>query len=220
MICRFLLAPLALLAATAAASAAGLTGQYIESRTCDVYTGPCFANAEMNLSGKQAVLAWKVDKGAYENVNLDGLSVVAVIQTSDTLGLKQDGPAKAVLILDAKANAAQKAALHKLAQAQGGDLLKHVVAVESAPIEVLRCECKSDVCTVVKAGVAQIETRCLDPHHDKACGNESAYYPPLVKGVKAQAAMVSQHSFSGKGLPSTWKETDRRGAYVGSFEIR
>ena len=34
---------------TAPASAAGITGQYMEARTCDVWTGPCFANAEVNL---------------------------------------------------------------------------------------------------------------------------------------------------------------------------
>ena len=38
--------------------AADVTGQYLESRTCDVWTGPCFANAEMNLGGKTALLAW------------------------------------------------------------------------------------------------------------------------------------------------------------------
>src|SRR5262249_46128481 len=112
------------------------------------------------------------------------------------------------------------AALQKLARRQGGDLVRNVVAVETAPVEIVRCECKADACTVVKAGPAHVETRCLDPHHDKACGNESAYYPPLAKGVKAQAAMVSEHGFAGKGLNGTWKESDRRGAYVGSFEVR
>jgi hypothetical protein len=220
MIRRLALVAMALLVLGAPVSAASVTGQYVESRTCDVYTGPCFANAEMNLTGKNAMLAWKVEQGVIDNVRLDGLGVVAVVQASDTLGLKQDGPAKAVLIVDAKANAAQKAALQKLAQQQGGEFLRNIVAVETAPIDIVRCECKSDACTIVKAGTARIETRCIDVHHDKACGNESAYYPPLAKGVKAQAAMASEHSFQGKGLSSTWKENDRRGAYVGSFEIR
>src|SRR6516165_5011627 len=74
-----LLAVAALLTSAAAAQAGGLTGQYIEARTCDVWTGPCFANAEMNLSGKHAVLGWKVEKGTLDNVRLDGLSVVAVL---------------------------------------------------------------------------------------------------------------------------------------------
>ena len=49
--------------AQAAQPAGHVTGEYIESRTADVYTGPCFANSEVNLTGKEAVLAWHVDKG-------------------------------------------------------------------------------------------------------------------------------------------------------------
>src|SRR5438309_4160166 len=108
-------AAIALILAAAPVSAAGITGQYIEARTCDIWTGPCFANAEMNLGGKHAVLGWHVDRGELDHVTLDGLNVVAVIAASDTLGLKQTGTAKAVLIVDSRANDAQKAALVKLA---------------------------------------------------------------------------------------------------------
>ena len=51
----------------APASAAGITGQYVEARTCDVWTGPCFANADFNLTGKNAMMAWKIDKGSLDN---------------------------------------------------------------------------------------------------------------------------------------------------------
>ena len=37
-----------------------IVGDYIEARTSDVYVGPCFANSEMNLTGQEAVLAWRV----------------------------------------------------------------------------------------------------------------------------------------------------------------
>ena len=49
------LAALAVLILAAPAPAANLTGRYVEARTCDIWTGPCFANAEMNLTGKHAV---------------------------------------------------------------------------------------------------------------------------------------------------------------------
>jgi len=215
-----ILAAVALVTLAAPVSAAGLTGQYLESRTCDVWTGPCFANAETSLGGKNAVLAWKVEQGALDDVALDGLSVVAVVQTSDTLGLEQTGPAKALLIVDARANQAQRAALVRLAQRQAGDLVKNVVAVESAPVEMTLCPCEGNACAKLNAGVAKVETRCLDAKHDKVCGNESAYYPPLAKGVNAKAALVVEHGFSGKTFNETWKEADRRGAYVGSFEVK
>src|SRR5262245_46211309 len=74
------------------------SGLYVEARNCDVWTGPCFANADFNLTGKNAVLAWKVEKGTAGGVRLDGLSIVAIIVAHNTLGLEQNGPAKAVLI--------------------------------------------------------------------------------------------------------------------------
>src|SRR6266478_1057806 len=130
------LVALALVLVAAPVQAAGISGDYLESRTCDVWTGPCFANAEMNLGGKNAVLAWKVEQGTLDTVRLDGLSVVAVVHASDTLGQEQTGPTKAVLIVDAKASDAQRAALIRLAKQQGGMLVGNVVAVESAPVDL------------------------------------------------------------------------------------
>jgi hypothetical protein len=214
------LAAFALVLCSAPLSAAGITGQYIEARTCDVWTGPCFANAEMNLSGKHALMGWKVEKGDLDNVRLDGLGVVAVVAASDTLGLKQTGPARAVLIVDSRANASQRAALVRLARRQGGDLLRNVVGVQAAPIELDVCGCAEGGCGTLKAGAARIETRCLDEKHDKVCGNESAFYPPLARNVKVRPALAVENAFSGKGVNETWNDAGRRGAYLGSFEAR
>jgi hypothetical protein len=217
------LAALAMSVIVLPAQAAGITGHYVEARTCDVWTGPCFANADFNLTGKNAVMAWRVDKGAIDNVSLDGLGVVAVISASDTLGLEQTGPASALLIVDERATAAQRKALVQLAKKQGGKLVANVVGVRTAPVSLTICECKNNACSELKVGsakapLAHIKTRCLNADHDKACGNETAFYPPLTKGVRATPA-AAEHAFQGTGLRETWREYDRRGAYVGSFEI-
>jgi hypothetical protein len=199
-------------------NAAGIAGQYVEARTCDVWAAPCFANAEMNLSGKHALMAWKVNRGTADGVALDGLSIVAAVAASDTLGLEQTGSARAVLIVDDKANEAQRAALIRLAKGQGGELLRNVVAVHTAPIELTTGGCAEGGCASLQAGTARLETRCINAQHDKMCGNERAFYPPLAKDVTAQTA-VANHSFTGQGFQETWKETGRRGAYVGTFSI-
>ncbi len=217
---RWLALPAVALVLVAAPVQAGVKGHYVEARTCDVWTGPCFANAEMNLGGKQAVMAWKIDEGSFDGVRLDGLGVVAVVVSSDTLGLEQTGPARAVLIVDQKADAAQREALIGLAHREGGKLLKNVVAVKSAAIDLTVCPCKGNACYRLQAGDAHVETRCLDTHHDKVCGNESAFYPPLADAVKARPAVAVTHGYAGQGFGETWTEADRRGAYVGSFELR
>ncbi len=38
--------------------------------------------------------------------------------------------------------------------------------------------------------------------------------------MPATPAMASEHTFSGKGFNETWSDADRRGAYVGKFEVR
>jgi hypothetical protein len=214
------LAALALLALTLPAGAAGITGQYIEARTCDVWTGPCYANAEVNLAGKHAILGWKIDRGAFNGVSLDGLGVVAIVAASDTLGVPQTGAGKAVLIVDRRASGEQRAALVALAKKQGGALVANVVAVEVASVDFTLCPCADGGCAVLQAGAARIETRCLDHKGDKVCGNESAFFPPLTPGVTAKPAVAVESSFQGKGVNETWRETNRRGAYLGTFQVR
>lgn len=197
--------------------AAEISGQYVEARTCDVWTAACFANGEMNLTGKHAVIGWKIDKGREGAVSLDGLSIVAVIEATDTLGLDQTGPSKAVLLVDRNANAAQRDALVAFAKKVGGDLTKNVVAIETAPIKLSVNQCKGGGCASLDAGIAKIEASCLNKEDHKICGNEDNFYPPLTKGVKAESSLVNEHSYVGKTFNKTWNDNHRRGAYVGTF---
>ena len=100
--------------AVPAVAADSLTGTYLETRTCQVYTGPCFANAEMALGGKEAVMAWNIESGKQNAVDLSGLSVVMVLAGNETLGFRGiDDPQelKSAIIVDAKATAKQREAL-------------------------------------------------------------------------------------------------------------
>jgi hypothetical protein len=208
------------LACTAPSAPAGVTGQYVEARTCEVWTGPCFANADFNLTGKNALMAWRVQTGTFDGVRLDGLSVVAVVSAPNTIGLEQSGPGRAVLLVDRRASSAQLDALVRLAKQQGGLLVRNVLSVQSAPIDLTLCECKGETCAELNAGVARLKTRCLHAEHDTVCGNESAFYPPIAAGVNVRPAAAVEHVFSGTGLRETYTDYDRRGAYVGTFAIR
>src|SRR3954467_1216572 len=89
------------------APAPTVRGQYVEARTCDVFTGECFANADTGLAGKHAVLAWKVESGTVGGTRIDGLGVVAVVAAAETLGKKQAAPGRALVLVDEKATTAQ-----------------------------------------------------------------------------------------------------------------
>src|SRR5947209_14086192 len=108
------------LAGSGVAGAAGIRGDYIEARTADVFTGPCFSNAEVFIYGNQAVMAWKVTEGSYQGVDLSGLGVAAAVRGTTTFSKDQADAARSVLIVDAKADARQRDALVALAKALGG----------------------------------------------------------------------------------------------------
>jgi hypothetical protein len=207
---------------TASNKVADITAQgtYVEARTCDVWTGPCFANADFNLGGKQGVMAWRIDKGRAGDVSLDGLSVVAVVSAANTIGLEQRSPARAVIIVDSRATQAQRDALVRFAQQQGGQLVANVVKVHVQSIRLDGCPCKSSGCFEMDAGIAKVKTRCLDEEHDKVCGNEYAFYAPMASNVDVIPAAVVDQTFRGQGLGETWSDADRRAGYVGSFQVR
>jgi lipid-binding SYLF domain-containing protein len=92
---------MAILALASTGEAQTISGDYIETRSADVWTGPCVANGEVNLAGDQAILAWHVSRGAWKGVSLEGLSVVGVVKANATLGDEYNNPypAKAVVIV-------------------------------------------------------------------------------------------------------------------------
>ncbi|MGD0696787.1 MAG: DUF1326 domain-containing protein [Terriglobia bacterium] len=198
---------------------AGMKGDYVEVRSADIYTGPCFANSEVNLEGKQAILAWRVNQGDWQGVNLDGLGVVAVVSASATLGdeFHDPYPAKSVLIIDERANGAQRAALQAFAKHMGGALLAHVVRVDAAPIKLEMGETHGSL-KLTAGNLARIQTRSLCAG-DHLCGNEEVYYPPLTKVAHAMPAFTLEEAFGGKGLGQVWSRADARSAFVGSFSL-
>src|SRR5438034_11537331 len=86
------------LAGTVSMSAGGNTvsGQYVEARTAEVFTGGCVMGSEAETMGKEALLAWKVDRGSFNGVALDGLSVVAAVVGDKNLGIIEIGGDKAI----------------------------------------------------------------------------------------------------------------------------
>jgi hypothetical protein len=213
-------AGVAVLALSIAVQAQEISGNYIETRSADVYTGPCVANGEVNLVGDQAIMAWQVKSGSWKGVALDGLGVVGVIKAGATLGdpYTNPYPAKSVVIVDEKATKEQRDALASFARAMGGDLLKNVVRIEVAPIQM---EIKHDGGhynkAILNAGsLARIETRAIG-EKDHLCGNEVTFYPPLSEMTHSMAAVAEVDHFNGPGLGVSWTLHGKRSAFVGSF---
>ena len=167
--------PILFVAISMSLQAQQLRGDYIESRSTDVYVAQCFANGEVGLTGNRALMAWHVQEGSWNGVKLDGLTVAAAVRARATLGdpYGDPYPAQATLMVDNAANPAQRAALIALAQHEGGRLLENIARVEYVPVILEVPENLHEGHAVLRAGhLATIVTRPLN-HHDHICGNET-----------------------------------------------
>ena len=195
-----------------------ISGQYIETRSADVYTGQCFANGEVNTTGEEAILAWHVSNGSWDGVSLAGLNVVGAVKANATLGdpYGKPYPAKSVLFVDKQATPQQRAALINFAQEMGGELLRHVVRVVDTPIdmEILHLH---QARAIVQAGdFVKVETRGIGDK-DHLCGNEDTYYPPLTATTHVMPAVAMTDEYRGHDLNTSWTLHDKRSAFVGLF---
>jgi hypothetical protein len=218
-----------------APGAARVEGDYIEARTADVYTGPCFSNAEVLLTGHQGLMAWKIRAGSWQGVDLSGLTVAAAVLGNTTFSKDDPAKATAILIVDQNATCDQRDALVSLARELGGERLKNVVGVETALMS-LHVEDRHDSGSAADelepaghrgmphaamggfwaAGIGEIRTRPLGDQ-DHLCGNEVIEYQPLSRGVEALPAYTLAHSFKAKGLDSRWDDPNCRSSFVGHF---
>ena len=209
---------IAILLLATAAFAQQIKGEYVETRSADIYTGQCFANGEMNLAGDQAILAWHIQEGSWEGVSLSGLTIVGAVKAQATLGdpYGKPYPAKAVLLVDKQATPQQRQALINFAQEQGGELLRHVVKVMDVPID-MQVFHEHHARASIRAGkFVTIETRPIGDN-DHLCGNEATFYPPLTQTTHAMPAVAMTDEYQGQGLNVTWTLHDKRSAFVGTF---
>ena len=214
----------------ALAGAVEIRGDYVEARNADVFTGPCFSNAEVFIYGKQAVMAWKVNEGTWKGVDLAGLCVAAAVQGETTFSEDNPDKARAILIVDSRADERQRTALVDMAKTLGGRRLAHVVRVAATRMSLKLETHGTDAgdahathgmpqaprASFWASGLAQIVTRPLD-ERDHLCGNETVAYSALSSSVDVKPAFTLGHEFKGEGLETRWDDPNCRSSFVGHF---
>jgi hypothetical protein len=209
---------LALCFLAASSFAQQIRGDYIETRSADVYTGQCFANGEVNLVGKEAILAWHVQSGSWNGVSLEGLTIAAAVRAQSTLGdpYANPYPATAVLLVDDQATPQQSAALVSFAKQMGGELLRNVNQTIAAPMEMIVNHERHGVALLRAGQFATVQTRSLGDK-DHVCGNEVTFYPPLAAMAHSMPAVAVTDAYNGPGLGESWDSHGKRSAFVGTF---
>jgi hypothetical protein len=209
-----LVATFALLASYASADT--ITGHYVEARTAEVFAGGCIMSSEAETIGRQAVMAWRIDRGAFAGQTLDGLRVVAAVSGDRNLGIREIGGeapsfVRAVLYVDQRATPAQQEALAGLARQLSKGLITEVVQTTAVAIAF---EDRGDV-IAVSAGESELNVR-KGIEHGPACGAMKWFTPfSVVESPTMGTALAN--AFTGRSLDTRWSAPNRRSAFFGRF---
>ena len=189
-------------------------GEYIEARSVSVYVGACHFGAEFVEGGKEATLVWNIHRGNWNNVSLDGLTVVAVVSAKTNLAIDTK-TRKSVLYVDTKTTPEQRAAISNMLATKRADVLGKVVATQIAPITFVKKGTKYDV-TVGKVLTLSANrypcVHCTQPHQ--------IWYEPLTMIKNAIVGKSEIYRYKDTYLPVNWQQGDTaNNVFVGSFSM-
>jgi hypothetical protein len=204
----------ALIAGSAAcvSAAPAATGDYVEARTCNVYAGPCHFGSEYTTAGREAVMAWRVQRGTAGGQTLDGLSAVAVIAGDDNLAVAGT-PRRTVFYVDERATPAQREALVALLRAKTGADFGRVLAVRAAPVSF---DEQSDG---VSVGVPKVARLTASKMPDAACCRwpGQRWYDPLARAQNVRVGNAAVNEYDDSLLNVRWTHNDQNSVLFGSF---
>ena len=211
----FVVAAIVLVALTPLMADSRISGEYLEARTAEIFTGGCIMGSEAETMGKQAVLAWRVDRGTFNGVSLDGLAVVAAVAGDKNLGIREIGGESAnvrsAVFVDARANSLQQQALVAMASELSKGTVANIVQVTPAPITFTSEE---HVVNVQTDNIALT----VDKHmvHDASCG-AMQWFHAFVPSASTAMGVAIENSFSGSALGTKWSDPNKRSAFFGTF---
>jgi len=174
----------------------------------------------MDLAGKEALMAWKVDKGGWQGVSLEGLSVAVVVCADKTLGsdgvfAQKPTVTKAVILMDKSATPAQQKALLGFVKSAAAEYTQQIVRVVQVPMN-MKTDFVTNKARFTAGKLASIETRGMRKG-DCTCTNEVVYYQPLTTTRNFSPAYSLTQSFQGKGLGNRWTSHGTRSSFLGTF---
>ncbi len=194
-------------------SGPGITGDYVEARTASVFAGACHYNAELVTTGRDAILAWNIQRGEWKGERLDGLRAIAVVSSEDNLSERKT-PHRSELIIDSAATDAQvRAIVDALEENYGFRPLGEVVTVRRAPIAFEHVGRSY----VVSAGdIAKLSVDGMP--NDECCKMPNlVWYEPLVVLMDRKVGYTKNAQYSGGKVADSWQRGDENSAFYGKF---
>lgn len=202
------------LSAGSASAAPTVSGDYVESRSANVYVGACHHEGEIVSAGRNAVLAWNITDGERNGVSLRGVSAVAVVAADRYLGL--DGAKrKSVLYVSDTATPEQRDAVASLLKERVPVALGETLAVKSAPIKF---ESDSDQYRINVQGIAFMK---INKEVGQLCCKQpyQTWGKPFVPVASAKTGYCVNVEYKDASLLHGWSATDQNNAFFGAFSL-
>jgi hypothetical protein len=204
----------ATLIAGAAHAAPAVTGDYVESRSANVYVGACHHEGELLTAGQNAVMAWNIGEGEYAGVDLKGVRVLAVVSGDKNLCF-DDAKRQSALYVSDSATPAQREAVVAMLKERAAKALGELLSVKTVPLEF---DASGQTYRVQAAGVAFMKIKketgelcCKQPY--------KLWDKPFVSVKDAKAGYCLGVEFKDATLLKTWKASDQNNAYFGQFSL-
>ena len=174
-----------------------VTGAYVEARTAEVFTGGCIMNSEAETMGKQAVLAWKVDRGSFNGIAIDGLSVVAALSGDRESRHAGNGRRQAVGPIGVVRRRARERRAAARARRDGQRAVERHRRDDRA--SGARADSVHRHGSEIEVTAGQV-TLDVNKHltHEPTCG-AMQWFHPLAQVDDAAIGVAAQHLFTGAG---------------------
>lgn len=191
-----------------------IQGEYIEARSASVYVGACHFGAEYVEGGKEATMVWNIQQGTWNDVSLDGLTVVAVVSAKENLAIDFE-TRKSVLYIDTNVTSEQQAALKDMLATKQAKELGTIVATQTAPINFSKNGTKynvevGNVLTLTANRYPCVH--CTQPHQ--------IWYKPLIALDNPIVGKSEVYRYKDSYLTVNWQQGDvLNNVFVGSFSM-
>jgi len=190
-----------------------MRGEYVEVRTASVFAGACHYNGEVVTTGRDALMAWNVTSGKWQNVDLSGVRAMAIVSSKSNLS-EANAARQSEVIIDAAASPEQSQAMLSVLKEKYASSLGEIVEVRNTPITFEH----KDRSYTVKADDATINVEAMP--NDLCCKMPNlVWYKPLVGLENRKVGYTINATYGGHKVSEPWTRSGENSAFYGLFAL-
>lgn len=190
-----------------------LRGDYVEVRTASVFAGACHYNGEVTTTGRDALMAWNVTSGKWQDIDLSGVKVMAIVSADVNLS-ENNAARESEIVIDSAASRAQALAMLNALKQKYASALGKIVRVRYAPISFVR----NGHFYAVSADEATIDVHAMP--NDLCCKMPNlVWYTPLVGLENRKVGYTTKASYAGSTIGVPWSRSGENSAFYGNFAL-